>query len=170
MHTNWSTCVVGLHSGEVMAKPSLYYGTALSPEGLPTLCRRPLGYITALTNHATLIAVGYSEGGIIVWEQCDGEEVGWRGRSMHGHSATVSCLCFVPAEPGGDAAEVRLCSGGGDNNGLVWTLHPARYGEPLHALRGHEGRIRCIEASPQVVATGSWDETVIIWSLADGAR
>ena len=56
----------------------------------------------------------------------------------------------------------RFVTGGNDRIIYVYDL---KEGRKLGKLEGHKGRIRCLQLYDNRLCSGSWDMTVIIWSM-----
>jgi len=76
------------------------------------------------------------------------------------HSDAVNAVAFLK--------DGRMATAGGDARIAIWT--PGRQ-QPDRVFEGHQAPIVSLAVSPDgtKLATASWDRTVGVWSLADGA-
>lgn len=65
----------------------------------------------ARSNGGQLVAVGYADGAIVLWNTKDGTE----GPTFQGHKGAVTALAF-------DANDARLASGARDTSIIVWDV------------------------------------------------
>jgi cytochrome c len=79
---------------------------------------------------------------------------------LRGHSDAVNAVAFLK--------DGRMATAGGDARIAIWT--PGRQ-QPDRVFEGHRAPIASLAVSPDgaKLATASWDHTVGVWSLADGA-
>lgn len=77
--------------------------------------------------------------------------------AIPGHGSTILCCQFAPNDSG------RVCTGAGDSTARVWDCNTQT---PLHTLSGHSNWVLCVAYSPcgTMIATGSMDNTVRLWS------
>jgi len=77
------------------------------------------------------------------------------------HSDAVNSVCFLN--------DGRMVTAGADGRIAVWT--PGRQ-QPDQAFEGHTGPVVALAVSPDgsQLASASWDHTVRLWSLSDGAQ
>ncbi|GAB4827796.1 hypothetical protein Ancab_034682 [Ancistrocladus abbreviatus] len=116
---------------------------------------------------------------IVVWEDIgavygggsDGYVMGWRGKEeaqswklvceIKAHQMAVLCMCIM-----GD----YLCSGSADKSICVWKRGKSDGGlHRVSVLRGHEGPVKCLQASTSCVGggfllySGSLDKSLRVW-------
>ncbi|KAG8888572.1 hypothetical protein FRB98_007437, partial [Tulasnella sp. 332] len=118
-----------------------------------------------------ILASGSHDATVRLWDKETGTVVG--GGPLGGHTCGVLCLAW---SPGGKV----LASGSANTNLRLWEADTgATFGIPLvgHAdkndvadggpLEGHTSHVSCIAWSPKedVLASGSWDNTVRLWDV-----
>ena len=69
------------------------------------------------------------------------------------HTGSVVCL---------DRDSKRFVTGGSD--GLIF-VYDIKQGKRLGKLEGHKGGVRCMQLYNNRLCSGSWDMTLIIWSM-----
>lgn len=81
--------------------------------------------------------------------------------AIAGHGLTILCCEFLPNDSG------RMCTGAGDSTARVWDCNTQT---PLYTLVGHTNWVLCVAYSPcgTMIATGSMDNTLRLWSADDG--
>jgi WD domain, G-beta repeat len=96
--------------------------------------------------------VGTSAGGLVFYTHRDGRDVVEVGRAEGAHEGAVEDVAVC----GG-----RQVTAGGDKSAAVWDVRTRRR---LAALRGHCKGVCCVALNEQVVATGSHDASVRVYS------
>ncbi|EXA31288.1 hypothetical protein FOVG_17412 [Fusarium oxysporum f. sp. pisi HDV247] len=110
----------------------------------------------ALSDNATRLASGSSDGTVKIWDTMTGECL----RTLEGHYMSVRSVTLS-----GDAT--RVASASSDNTVKIWD---AATGECLRTLEGHTRAVSSVAYSDDAfrVASASWDKTVKIWDVATG--
>ncbi len=110
----------------------------------------------AFSNDGRLLASGFLNGGIQVWEV----DSGLQAYSLAAHLASVNSVAFSPDN-------LWLVSGSRDRKIKLWD---AGTGGEVQTLNGHEAEVRSVAFSPdgQWLVSGSHDRTVRIWRVATG--
>ncbi|MEV0998904.1 WD40 repeat domain-containing protein [Nonomuraea sp. NPDC050202] len=117
------------------------------------------GRITAAAfdDSGTVLAVGASDGTVLLWETATGRRRGL----LRAHTLPVTSLAFAP---GG----ALLVTGSEDQTARLWDVAPARpHGAPLS---GHTGHVHAVAFAPggAYLATADQDRTVRLWDTATG--
>jgi len=116
--------------------------------------------ISSMIFESGFLIVGLMSGTIRVWNMSGGGAE----QTLKGHSKSVSCL--------GVSRQGFLLSGGYDSVIKVWKYDEtsAQFAE-AGALTGHTSNIECIHVAEDEahVFSGSWDNTIKMWSLSTGA-
>ena len=149
-----------------------------TPVGDPLPCHTTGGVtvaVGALPDGTPVIVSGSYDGTVRVWRLADGAPV---GDPLPGHAGGGGAVA-VGALP--DGTPVIVTGGYVDGMVRVWRLADrAPVGEPLRGapvgdpLRGHAGGVGAVavgalpDGTP-VIVSGSYDGTVRVWRLADGA-
>ncbi|KAF4613608.1 hypothetical protein D9613_008187 [Agrocybe pediades] len=110
---------------------------------------------TAISPDTTLVAVGYEEGMICIWEVHAGTMI--QGLLV-GHSGWVSALAFSHDGK-------KLISGSADTTIRIWDIDA---GDVVAGpLKGHTGTIHSLALSSDgtKIISGSWDECVCLWNV-----
>lgn len=119
-----------------------------------------------------IAAPGY--GAVCVWDVKDPTRTTSPQLALRGHKGEINALAKLD---GG-----RLASGGGifypedgesDNTIRIWNVSGGilEAATPIATLEGHSGTVQCLAAlDDDRLASGSWDHSIIIWNLADGAQ
>ncbi|TEA10077.1 Pre-rRNA-processing protein crb3/ipi3 [Colletotrichum sidae] len=114
-----------------------------------------------------VLALGTSEGRLILWETCTGRQL----TTPPCHVQAVSCLAVTPH---------HLISGSDDSNIQVWTLsrllelNASVENEPDRTLSNHRAAITSLAVSPSmnpetsICVSASKDKTCIIWNYQTG--
>ncbi|KAJ4890130.1 Transducin/WD40 repeat-like superfamily protein [Raphanus sativus] len=106
---------------------------------------------------------GGSDGFVMGWEKREkGEDFEeWRlGFEMRGHKMAVLCMCVV-----GD----MVCSGSADKSIGLWRREESGRLCKFGVIQGHEGPVKCLQASPNNVGagfmlySGSLDKSIRVW-------
>lgn len=95
---------------------------------------------------------------------------------MEGHTCWVHGVAYSPngkylssaSSPGpGSPPLVRLASGSGDGNLIIWD---AMSGHPIHIIPGHGNYVRGVAFNPDGtrLASASMDRTIKLWDVASG--
>jgi WD40 repeat protein len=118
----------------------------------------PRDYVrsVAFSNDGRLLASGFLNGGIQVWEV----DSGLQAYSLSAHLASVNSVVFSPDN-------LWLVSGSRDRKIKLWD---AGTGGAVQTLNGHEAEVRSVAFSPdgQWLVSASHDRTVRIWRVATG--
>jgi tetratricopeptide (TPR) repeat protein len=118
----------------------------------------PRDYVrsVAFSNDGRVLASGFLNGGIQVWEVDSGLKV----YSLAAHLASVNSVAFSPDN-------LWLVSGSRDRQIKLWD---AVTGGQIQTLNGHDAEVRSVAFSPdgQWLVSGSHDRTVRIWRVATG--
>jgi WD40 repeat protein len=101
------------------------------------------------------VAVGYSDGAIIVSGVLDGKSQ----MTLLGHTSCVTSLCF-------NIEGTRMVSGSTDYSVKLWDIHG---GMLITTLKGHRNTVTQVTFSPcgLKVASSSEDKTLILWDAVD---
>ncbi|WYZ39384.1 hypothetical protein EsH8_III_001298 [Colletotrichum jinshuiense] len=114
-----------------------------------------------------VLALGTSEGRLILWETCTGRQM----TTPPCHVQAVSCLAVTPH---------HLLTGSDDSNIQVWTLsrllelNAAVENEPDRTLSNHRAAItslavsRSVNSETSICVSSSKDKTCIIWNYQTG--
>ncbi|CAN6444173.1 unnamed protein product [Victoria cruziana] len=110
------------------------------------------------------------DGRLVYGAQSDGYVMGWEGDAasqnwksvceVRAHAMAVLCLCTA-----GDF----LCSGSADTSIRVWKREIGGELRNLSVLCGHEGPVKCLQASPHhvgdgfILYSGSLDKSLRVW-------
>ncbi|XP_010552752.1 PREDICTED: myosin heavy chain kinase B [Tarenaya hassleriana] len=105
---------------------------------------------------------GGSDGFVMGWERREEEgEDRWRlGTEMRAHKMAVLCMC-VQGE--------FLCTGSADKTIAVWRRQGSGCLSKVRAIEGHEGPVKCLQASPNTVGdgfmlySGGLDKSLRVW-------
>jgi WD40 repeat protein len=110
----------------------------------------------AFSSDGRLLAAGFLNGGIQVWEVDSGLQV----YSLAGHLASVNSVAFSPDN-------LWLVTGSRDRKIKLWE---ADTGVEVQTLNGHTGEVRAVAFSPdgQWLLSGSHDRSIRIWRAATG--
>jgi predicted dehydrogenase len=113
----------------------------------------------AFSVDSTLLASGGLDEKIILTNLETQQPLGYFG----GHQRPISSIVFHP-----DGKTVISACGGRAVGGNTIKLWNRESGEELASLDAHEGRVSALALSPDgtLFASGSYDKTVILWSLA----
>ncbi len=105
------------------------------------------------------IISGSWDGTIRVWDGASGETI----RLVRSTPGAITGMCLA----GGEASV--LVASGADEDCSVWDRRTL---ERIGTLKGHQGPVHCIAASPDGtrVATGGFDNTVRVWEPRSGAE
>ncbi len=118
----------------------------------------PRDYVrsVAFSNDGSLLASGFLNGGIQVWEVDSGLQV----YSHIGHLASVNSVGFSPDN-------LWLVSGSRDSKIKLWESDTGR---EIQTLSGHTGEVRAVAFSPdgRWLISGSHDKSIRIWRAATG--
>ncbi len=123
----------------------------------------------AFSSDGTQILSGDNGGTAYLWNAEDGTEI---FEYDHGGASVTSCA-FSPTNA------QRVLTGSNDNSARLWsTVNGSLVQEFAPVINegtlvaGHDDEVRAVAFSPDGtrVATGSADETAIVWSVSDGAE
>jgi tetratricopeptide (TPR) repeat protein len=118
----------------------------------------PRDYVrsVAFSNNGRLLAAGFLQGNLQVWEVGAGAQL----YSHAAHQASVTSVAFSPNN-------LWLASGSRDNTIKLWE---ADTGSELQVLRGHKGEVSAVAFSPdgQWLVSASHDRTIKIWRVVTG--
>jgi tetratricopeptide (TPR) repeat protein len=118
----------------------------------------PRDYVrsVAFSNDGRLLASGFLQGNLQVWEVGSGAKL----YSQVAHQASVTSVAFSPNN-------LWLATGSRDNTIKLWE---ADTGVELQTLRGHKSEVSSVAFSPdgQWLASASHDRTVKIWRVVTG--
>lgn len=116
--------------------------------------------------HGLRVACASSDGTIsILTHQPDQ----WRRASFPAHAGGAQAVSWMPVQHrDGVTPALRLASGGCDNSVSIWKCESEVWAQELPTLApAHSDWVRDVAWRPDgssVVASGSWDRTVVIWS------
>jgi len=110
----------------------------------------------AFSNDGRLLASGFLQGNLQVWEVSSGVKL----YSHSAHLAGVTSVAFSPNN-------LWLASGSRDNTIKLWE---ADTGQELRVLRGHKAEVSAVAFSPdgQWLMSASHDRTIKIWRVVTG--
>jgi len=118
----------------------------------------PRDYVrsVAFSNDGRLLALGFLQGNLQVWEVGSGVKL----YSYAAHQASVTSVAFGPNN-------LLLASGSRDNTIKLWE---ADTGSELQVLRGHKAEVSAVAFSPdgRWLASSSHDRMIKIWRVATG--
>jgi WD40 repeat protein len=118
----------------------------------------PRDYVrsVAFSNDGRLLASGFLNGGLQVWEAGSGVKL----YSLLAHQASVVSVAFSPNN-------LLLATGSRDNTIKLWE---ADTGAELQVLRGHRAEVSTVAFSPdgQWLASASHDRSLKIWRVVTG--
>ncbi|CAH8385221.1 unnamed protein product [Eruca vesicaria subsp. sativa] len=106
---------------------------------------------------------GGSDGFVMGWEKSEkgGDFEEWRlGFEMRGHKMAVLCMCVVGE---------MVCSGSADKSIGLWKREESGRLCKFGVIQGHEGPVKCLQASPNSVGagfmlySGSLDKSIRVW-------
>ncbi len=102
------------------------------------------------------LSSGSADDGIIIWRIADGT----RCRRLVGHEENVNCM--APLREGS-----LLASGSDDLSVIIWRVADGKH---LATLEGHAEGVTCLaELERDRLASGSWDNNIVIWSITHDA-
>ncbi len=135
---------------------------ALSGEWLQVLKEsRQAATTSAFSPDSRLLAAGFADGAIRIWQVEDGLLV----QTLFSHTQTVTGLAF--------SADGRwLVSGSMDGTLRLWSYDGSAFSNlPLVIYAGHEGAVNsvAISANGSYIASGGDDGTVRLWTLPQSA-
>lgn len=112
----------------------------------------------AFSPDARLLASGFLNGGIRLWEV----DSGLNTQLLTGHVASVNSVAFSPDSQ-------WVASGSRDKTIKLWD---AETGHELQTLRAHEAEVSAVTFSPdgQWLVSGSYDRTVRRWRVVTGQQ
>ena len=107
----------------------------------------------AISPDSQLIAIGFIEATIQIWNQRTGKEI----CTLFGHSDLVNSVTFSPDGQ-------TLASSSYDKTIKLWNV---KTGKETCTLTGHSGYVESVAFSPDglILASGGRDQTIKIWSL-----
>jgi tetratricopeptide (TPR) repeat protein len=118
----------------------------------------PRDYVrsVAFSNDGRLLALGFLNGTLQVWEASSGAQL----YSHAAHLASATSVAFSPND-------LWLASGSRDNTVKLWE---ADTGQELRVLQGHKAEVSAVAFSPdgQWLATSSHDRLIKIWRVVTG--
>jgi WD40 repeat protein len=118
----------------------------------------PRDYVrsVAFSNDGRLLALGFLNGSLQVWEVSSGEMI----YSHVAHQASVTSVAFSPNN-------LLLATGSRDNTVKLWESDT---GHELQVLRGHKGEVSAVAFSPdgQWLVSSSHDRLIKIWRVVTG--
>lgn len=106
---------------------------------------------------------GGSDGYVMGWEKIEkgGDFEEWRlGFEMRGHKMAVLCMCVVGE---------MVCSGSADKSIGLWRREGSGMLCKFGVIQGHEGPVKCLQASPNNVGagfmlySGGLDKSLRVW-------
>ncbi|CAA7019260.1 unnamed protein product [Microthlaspi erraticum] len=106
---------------------------------------------------------GGSDGFVMGWEKREkgGDFEEWRlGFEMRGHKMAVLCMCVVGE---------MVCSGSADKSIGLWRREKSGILCKFGVIQGHEGPVKCLQASPNNVGagfmlySGGLDKSIRVW-------
>jgi WD40 repeat protein len=128
--------------------------------GGPFAAEDPSFSCISISPDQSKVLMGGASGGIKIWDLHDMETN--ESPSEDIHTGAISRLFLSP-----DMLTVVSCADG-DTTGRVWNL---KTGKARGSLTGHSEGISCVAFSGRgdLLATGSYDNTVRIWKVEDGS-
>ncbi|CAE8608422.1 unnamed protein product [Polarella glacialis] len=115
------------------------------------------------------LACASSDGTVSILQHCPDQQ--WRRQAFPAHAAGVQTLNWAPVQyrDGAPSGLIRLATGGCDNAACVWKCDGEVWSKENPPVPlGHSDWVRDVAWKPDgnssILATGSWDGTVIIWT------
>lgn len=117
------------------------------------------------TKDFQMIATGAYDSIIRFWKFNDATSPAF---SLQGHTAAIQCIVSRKA-----GSELFLVSASHDHTLKSWKVNPAKKsGKCVHTMVGHTGSVLSCDVSEGdkssgLVASGSWDSTIKLWTLKE---
>ena len=163
-HTSWVRCLAVLDGGRLASgswdSSIIIWDLATNPPAWSHKLGEHAGPVTCLAALAEdRLASGSADHSIIIWDLASNPPA-WLHK-LAKHAGAVFCLAAL----GGD----RLASG--SKSIIIWDL-ASNPPAALHELKGHTDAVFCLAAlaDGRLLASGSRDNSIIIWNLADSAQ
>ncbi|CCE82087.1 Piso0_002783 [Millerozyma farinosa CBS 7064] len=131
-----------IKTGEVQSR--LVDGTTPGTSNAPTSTAPPSVTYLTYNEQANIIAAGYTDGSIKVWDIASGSPL----ISFQGHKSSITTMIF-------DRSGTRLVSGSSDASIIVWDLVSE---EGLFKLKGHRGQINGLSLLSESQNSASIDD------------
>ncbi len=121
----------------------------------------------AFSHCGTMLASGDCGSRIKIWHAQCRNSLWENTHTLRGHTITVVSLAFAPNN------SRLLASGSADKTIKIWTFNAQKEEwVNIQTLAGHNHLVKSIAFSPngKTLISGSWDNTIIIWTLQDNAQ
>lgn len=98
------------------------------------------------------------------------QDSSWHRASFQAHACGAQSVTWAPASPTAAVHELRMSTGGCDNDVKIWCLENDSWTQERPPLAmAHTDWIRAVAWRPdevRVLASGGWDKSVVIWEQA----
>lgn len=117
-----------------------------------------------VSEDGNIVYGGGSDGYIMGWSNSNTNSCCWNWKvicEVKAHKMAILCICFIGDE--------ILCSGSADRSIGIWKKEMNGGIFRIGMIKGHEGPVKCLQASPRFVGggfmlySGSLDKTIRVW-------
>lgn len=121
-------------------------------------------WVSSVDGLNTLIISGCYDSSVHIWDLS--AEASHR-IAIPAHLAPVKAVKWIPDHNNSSADDHTFVTTSHDETAIVWKWRPQNNQvEYLFSCRGHSRSVDCVDVSNDLIATGSYDQMVKIWSLA----